>query len=289
LKKRVLYFLFLLLNSSSLWSNLTLKGVVYEIPDRIHNCAITIHENGTVIKHVKSNKEGGFSIKLNSGHYYTIEFSKKGYISKKIEVNTKKGNIDQEYKMNNIAIDLFKENTSSKESILKNPIAIIVYDIQKKAFSYDMKYNQTIQQKVQEVWFDVREKRAKRDQAYAPIIAQADAYFDKKDYFNAKTLYLAALEYREMAKKPNERIAFINGLYEVSSNEPEISIIDDALSSVREETGRLGNKIITRRFVSKDGKIIKYHSVENPYGQIYYFKKNLPITPATWVGESTVD
>ncbi len=279
--------LFFSINVSVFAGILKVEGTVYEVPDKIVGCNIVVHKNGVPAAYSKSDNQGLFSLNLELGASYMLEFSRKGYVSKKININTSDAPKEESYNMKNIAVDLFREQTAKDFSILNRPIAKIIYNVQQNAFVYDMTYNAKIQDKVQELWFEVRSFREQRDKAYKKAWMKAELHFKMQDYQTARPYYILCLEQREMALKPKERIAFIDGLGNKQVSEiPEIEVTEQSVSR-QEEVITRGNKIITKRHIQKGDKTIGYHSVEHKNGQKYYFRRNIPISYNTWLQQTT--
>ena len=81
-------------------NSISVNGTVYEIPDRMNGCNITVHQNGVPTIFTKADEEGNFSLKLSLGSNYVVEFSYVGYVSKKIIELTKKDFTQLNYRLN---------------------------------------------------------------------------------------------------------------------------------------------------------------------------------------------
>ncbi len=87
-------------------------------------------------------KKGKCAIKLPLGKKYTIEFSKKGFVSKIIEVNAIVPKYDTFVSVFPFDIDLFQTVNGLDVAVLNEPIAKITFNNFNKTFDYD--YNYTI-------------------------------------------------------------------------------------------------------------------------------------------------
>ncbi len=68
---------------------LFVDGTVKEGKTKLEGSTITVFEDGKKSGSSKTNSSGKFGFDLKMDHQYILEFSKVGYVSKKISVNTK--------------------------------------------------------------------------------------------------------------------------------------------------------------------------------------------------------
>jgi hypothetical protein len=97
-------------------------------------------------------KKGRCAIKLPLGKKYTIEFSKKGYVSKIIEVNSKVPRYDTFISVFPFDIDLFQEVSGLDVAVLNEPIAKITYNNFNKTFDYDYNYTAKINNNIKKLY-----------------------------------------------------------------------------------------------------------------------------------------
>ncbi|MCI5057553.1 MAG: hypothetical protein MRY83_15675 [Flavobacteriales bacterium] len=304
------YCLFLLLFATSIFgvkaseNHLLVTGTVYEIPDEMSGCDIVVLKNGVPNLYTKSEENGDFSFKLPLGSDYLIEFSREGYITKIININTKginRSDIQKNYKFEDINVDLFQEVEDLDVSILTKPIAKIVYDVKTGEFSYDIKYNSEIQKKVEKLWAQVYNERVIRDENYSDEMKIADEKFDEKKYLDARSGYVGALGFRPMAKEPKEKIKLIDDLLGKNKKEEivdETPVIEEvkieeeipvkiqhemaAMDSFDEQTVQRGNKTIHFQTFVIDNKKTVFKKVDNIYGQQYFFINDQITTSFIW-------
>lgn len=115
---------------------------VEEVIKPIDSALITI--SGFCYQKIYTNKKGKCSFKLPLNKSYKIEVSKKGFVTKILEVNTKApANSTMNYGFI-FDIDMLENINRLDVSILKKPIAKVLYDKIKEQFEYDANYTNRI-------------------------------------------------------------------------------------------------------------------------------------------------
>ncbi len=97
-------------------------------------------------------KKGKCGIKLPLGKKYTIEFSKKGFVSKIIEVNAIVPKYDTFVSVFPFDIDLFQEVEGLDVAVLSEPIAKITFNNFNKTFDYDYNYTVKINNNIKKLY-----------------------------------------------------------------------------------------------------------------------------------------
>lgn len=136
---------------------LELKGTVREsIPSEVEEIkpidSALISISGYLNQKAYSNKKGKCLIKLPLDKTYKIEVSKKGFVTKFIEVNTKipfGTNTDFGFSFD---IDLLENINRLDVSVLKKPIAKVLYDNLKGQFEYDVSYTNRINSELKKMY-----------------------------------------------------------------------------------------------------------------------------------------
>lgn len=132
------------------------KGLVTERNEEgLFDAVITVYsKNAGVFTTVATNHDGKCNFKLPFNKIFTIEFSKKGYVSKKISINTTvpymhKGNLKFAY-----TVSLFEEILEIDVSALKAPLAKIVFNGARGHFDYDYRYTMAINKDIEKRYQD---------------------------------------------------------------------------------------------------------------------------------------
>jgi hypothetical protein len=131
----------------------TLKGAVLDSVQ----IKVFADSNRLVAIHY-SNKHGECRYKLPLNRQLKLEISKKGYVTKYIDVNSR---IPPERKLAYIFpydIDLFEEIKGLDASILKKPIAKVRYEIEKSNFEYDEAFTSSVNSDLKVLYKSYREK-----------------------------------------------------------------------------------------------------------------------------------
>lgn len=97
-------------------------------------------------------KKGRCAVKLPLGKKYTIEFSKRGFVSKIIEVNAIVPRYDTFVSVFPFDIDLFQEVNGLDVAVLSEPIAKITYNNFNKTFDYDYNYTVKINNNIKKLY-----------------------------------------------------------------------------------------------------------------------------------------
>lgn len=120
----------------------------------VDGAMVTLKMDNRSAKKLKFNANGKFDIDLDYQHYYLFTFSKKGYITKKISINTKcpKGvakvemiepfyfRVELNKNTNNIMVDT---------AFYNRPVGRIFYSKEFRKFDYDRDYSMAVQRKIE--------------------------------------------------------------------------------------------------------------------------------------------
>ena len=120
----------------------------------IRDASVTIYRDSTFYLSGKTNRSGKCKIKLPLNERYTIVFSKPGFVSKKISINTripvsKKGIYKFFY-----TVYLFEEIQGLDISILNLPVAIVTFNNFMNQFDYDYNYTVWINKDIEKLYDD---------------------------------------------------------------------------------------------------------------------------------------
>lgn len=109
----------------------------------LEDVKILLFENGELIKEMNNRKTGFYSFILTAGSTYEITFERQGYISKKVQIQTKNlpdKDYDEAFKMIT-DISLFPEMEGKDlTSFSKQVVAKCVYNAEKDRMMWDMAY-----------------------------------------------------------------------------------------------------------------------------------------------------
>ena len=113
-----------------------------------------LNEKKELVTTFYSNRKGKVDFKLPLQRKYSIEISKKGCVSKIIEINTKMPqNKVKNYEFS-FDIGIFEEVKGLNVSVLKKPIAKINYNTFMSVFDYDYNYTGKINMEIEKMYRD---------------------------------------------------------------------------------------------------------------------------------------
>ena len=165
-------------------SIITISGGVNEDGHELKNAKVSLLKNNMPLAEIITDKNGAFSFTLKSDNQYMLIFSKPGYVSKKIFVNTESTPKNVSIVRSGIDLELFKEIDGVDFSILNEPIGKFFYIANKKNIDYDKDYTNSIIDKLEALQnavnkrkSEIREKQ-KNEKIYSP--AQFDSIENKR-------------------------------------------------------------------------------------------------------------
>ena len=217
---RILAFTFILMLPFCLQAqkNLSIDGTLTEGSGKLAGGEIKIKEGSSIINTVTTAANGKFTFELPLNSVYMIEFTKGGYVTKRIEVDTR--NVPEEdldkanFHYGGWKVELFEDAFDLDASILNQPIGKVTYNPSYLQFANDHKYTKSIQRQLDQLLADLEaarkeEERRKRqlEEDYQLAIEDGDAFFKEGDFENALFQYQAALQFKPDEAYPTKMIA----------------------------------------------------------------------------------
>jgi hypothetical protein len=120
------------------------KGEVKSVEKPVDSALITIYLNDVPFNEMWTNKKGKCSFKLPLDKIFRIEVSRKGYVTKFFEVNTKVPGDKHDAFSFMFEIDIFEEIRGLDVKVLEKPIAKVSYNHAQEQFAYDVGYTSRI-------------------------------------------------------------------------------------------------------------------------------------------------
>ncbi|RMG81132.1 MAG: hypothetical protein D6707_05310, partial [Bacteroidetes bacterium] len=195
---------------------LFIDGMVREGKSKLPDAVITVYKNGSKVNSVTTADNGRFALELDLGASYILEFSKPGYVSKKISINTKgPPPEDAEYGYEYpISVTLFKEIEGLDVSILKQPIGKIFYNADEGIFDYDAEYTKSIQKQLAQLQADLERKQkeeaerlAKLEADYKAAMSAGEKALKSKNYGQAIEQFTKASELKPEEALPKQKLS----------------------------------------------------------------------------------
>ncbi|MCZ2248221.1 MAG: carboxypeptidase regulatory-like domain-containing protein, partial [Bacteroidia bacterium] len=169
---------------------------------------ITLFQDKTEINKLTTVSNGAFSFRIPADNEYTLVFSKNGYTSKILSINTM--NVPKEisdktsvFNYRGAKVYLFEVIPDLDVSILEQPIGKIYFDPSSKNFDYDKQYTKSIKTKVEVLSKALEEKKqkeshqaaikVKQNTEFNKIISEGDLSLSQKKFDHAELQYKKAL------------------------------------------------------------------------------------------------
>jgi len=177
----------------------------------ISGVSITASANGNIIAKGFSDGKGKYQLVLNFDTRYTINFSKPGYISKIITINTNGVPEDKKFKCPDMfsEITIFKPNECIKAEMLDKPIGSAKYFPDNNRIDWDMTYSMPLLASLNEMLDDCEEQRKleeKKEKEYDKVIKSAEKAYEKKDLESAINSYKEASSILPKKEEPKNKI-----------------------------------------------------------------------------------
>lgn len=153
---------------------------------------IKLYENGNFVETYVADRSGKFKVDLDINNDYIFEFSKDGYVTKKININTKvpEGSEDKRFTPIYFSVELFRQHDDVNIIVFTQPVGVIKFYESIGDFDYDVDYSTAIRNKI-----DKAEKELEQ--------AENDALEDERQ---AKIEEQRKLKEEEEARKEAERL-----------------------------------------------------------------------------------
>ncbi|MFQ5334792.1 MAG: hypothetical protein ACE5DN_01825 [Flavobacteriales bacterium] len=142
---------------------LKINGVVRDQKDesKLSAVHVAVQQDGMPFRKTITADNGRFAFRLPLESYYVVEFTKRGYFSKKISVDARHippGDAAFGYEFGGWNVKLFREVKGLDVSVLDQPVARIVYDTVANVFSYDKDYIKLVEKQVEKLKKDYKKK-----------------------------------------------------------------------------------------------------------------------------------
>jgi hypothetical protein len=200
--------------------NIFLDGEVtdYYTGESISGVSITASAGGSITAKGSSDGKGEYKTVLEYDKTYTITFSKAGYISKTITMNTSGVPDLKRQKVPDMGaeITLFKPNDCIDSGILNTPIGRAVYYPNKNVMDWDMDYSMPRLEKLNKMLDKcakeakkAKEEEEQKERDYNTAMKEANKAFTKEDWENAALEYQNAIALFDDRPEPKNKLKLI--------------------------------------------------------------------------------
>ncbi len=110
------------------------------------------NEQGQIVAAFETSKKGKSLIRLPLNRRFSMEIGKAGFVSKRLEINTKVPPEKKYVYSFPFDIDIFQEVKKLDVSVLKKPVAKITYIAMDENFGYDMDYTNKVNTELKKMY-----------------------------------------------------------------------------------------------------------------------------------------
>jgi len=204
---------------------LVLAGMVAEGEEPLADAVIKLYQGGRPVKTVRTGEGGDFTLEMELDGQYRIEFSKKGYVAKRIAVNSAVpegmgGTWEADF-----SIGLFQMYPDLDVSALDDPVTRILYKEGERGFGYDEPYTRKMMALIDKI---LRQLERLKEEAYRRIIQKGNRHFERKEYEVSIEYYQKALDQRPDDRYPRKQIEKAREL--MQEREKRRSLYEDAIA-----------------------------------------------------------
>tara|TARA_R110002050_G_scaffold109799_1_gene221442 strand:+ start:186804 stop:189926 length:3123 start_codon:yes stop_codon:yes gene_type:complete len=240
-------------DASASKSKLIISGNVYVDGLRLDHVLVTLLEDNRVIDEVRTDENGKFKIEIALDKMQVIEFSKENFMGKKVDVDTRnvpEGERKYDYYNKGWKVDLYPSNLDIDFSVLKKPVALIVYNPANGDFSIDKKYEKSVRPGLERLaknaYNAYEQKDMDQEDAYDDYmlaVKDGDAFLKEGDYENALMQYEAAKEILPNEQYPDKQIKKTMAIMQSNASVDELyashlQTADEAFNSKEWELAR---------------------------------------------------
>lgn len=215
--KKLILFLCCLINCPFLFAQgLLINGNIVINDNSPEGAKITIAQNGKQIDVLSISKKGRFDLKLAIGADYKITFSKEGYVSKIVSVNTEVPEesieTNPDFPPIKLIINLLPYADGVNLSVFNQPIAILLYNQELDDFTFDKDYADKIKIRIakteQELKLAAHNNNAmEKERKFAALLGKGQHAFDHKAWKDAISSWEQALEIKPEQENVKQQIA----------------------------------------------------------------------------------
>ncbi|HKL08122.1 MAG TPA: cell envelope integrity protein TolA [Bacteroidales bacterium] len=136
-----------------------IEGILGVINGSPKDGSIKLYENGQLIENYTSDRSGKINVDLDLNKDYILEFSKEGYVTKKININTEMPDeyLDKRYAPIRFAVDLFQQYDEVNTVVFTQPVGIIKFYENIGDFDYDVDYSREVRTKIDKAEKELQE------------------------------------------------------------------------------------------------------------------------------------
>lgn len=217
------FFLYLGNNQAISQEKYSVFGKVKVENGNIDNTFITILKNAEKQESKLVDNSGKFEYSLEFGHEYIFEFSKDGFVTKRVSISTfvptEVLNRDNQFPPFKFMVSLFPAYEGLDLSIFDQPMGMIMYDKELDDFDYDREYDSQIRDAIKRAEEEAKRRAAEleaqrlaKERAYKAAIQRGDINFKARKYDLSRAGYQEALTIKAEEEYPKSQLQKIDDL-----------------------------------------------------------------------------
>lgn len=198
--------------------SLLINGNIVTNESSPEGAKVIITKNGSKLDEQTISKKGRFDLKLALDADYKITFTKDGYVTKTVSINTEVPEESIETNPNfppvKLIINLLPHMDGVDLSVFDQPIAILAYNPELDDFTFDKEYSDKIKNRVAQTEQELRRLFATRGAAalekerkFAGLVNKGRQSFEHKEWDNAIGYWNQALEIKPDQEELKQQIA----------------------------------------------------------------------------------
>ena len=166
---------------------------------KIEGAKITVKQDGSVFKSETTASNGKYKeIKCDFGHIYELTFSKSGYVSKSLLLDTKKGYYPEEVELKSYiesSVQLFKEQPEVDYSIVTDrPVGKARINPTDSKLDWDFNYVNQRKKEIENYIKSVANQARQQEELFKKMVSEGNTAFTKSNFS------IAILKYKEALK-----------------------------------------------------------------------------------------
>ncbi|MFQ5334623.1 MAG: hypothetical protein ACE5DN_00970 [Flavobacteriales bacterium] len=186
-------------------SDLQIDGTVRGDGKRLSGAKVQVFQDGNSFDQLTTSSYGKFYFELPLDHNYLLIYSKPGYVTKRINIDTR--GIPEKIAKNGFSyggweVDIFSEVEGLDVSILQKPVAKMSYSSSVGNFDYDKEYTKSIQDELTRM----QKELLRLENKYKTLLLKGDNAVKSENFDEAIGLYQEALKIKPKQDYPKKQI-----------------------------------------------------------------------------------
>lgn len=136
-------------------NKISIGGYVTSVGSLLDNVEVLVYQNNKIVEHFNSSNLGEFEFDITTNNYYTVEFKRNGFFSKRIIIDTFTESFEVSEKMNiEFSVDLIKEEDLNgiDADVLDFPICKYEFDEKNEGFNFVMDFVENRYDEIQDLF-----------------------------------------------------------------------------------------------------------------------------------------